>query len=610
MHRFASIVATISMAFCFSPANAGNFQYISPRPGSSRLSRRTNIILRPGLLIDRSTVHRNTQFIVNGSISGRHAGTLLLSDDSKTLVFNPDQPFTSGESVTVTLNGGIRTVSGSEVEPTEFSFTITTSDPALADRFHDMNEFDPGHRTVTNGTPNTGRSIHTLSVLDSLPPDFPVITLLDSQNPTPGGIFLSSIVFDTSIHITNYLMILNNDGYPLSYHALNTPSHDFILQPNGMFTYYLTNNRLFVEADTTYATAGVFTAGNGYRTDPHELRLLPNGHAILIGLDYQAVRMDTIVPGGDSAAIVIGNTIQELDRAQNVVFQWRSWDNFNITDAVHENLTAHSIDYVHMNAIDIDTDGNLLLSSRHQDEITKIDRQTGNIIWRLGGRHNQFTFTNDTLGFSYQHAVRRIPNGHITMFDNGNYHTPPFSRAVEYELDETNRTATLVWQYRNSPDLFGAAMGYVQRLDNGNTLIGWGATNPSVTEVRPDGSKALELTLPTGVFSYRAIRFPWPNGTQTGVTTQPLPVAYSLAQNYPNPFNPTTTIHFSLGGSGHVSLIVYDLLGRPVATLVDGNLPAGDHVKQWNANGLASGMYIYRLDAGGIVQTRKLMLLR
>lgn len=610
MHRFASIIATMSIAFCFSPANAGIFQYLSPRPGSSRLSRRTNIILRPGSLIDRSTIDGNTQFIVNGSISGRHAGTLLLSDDSKTLVFNPDVPFTGGETVAATLNRGIRTVSGSEVDPIEFSFAITTSDRGLADRFPDMNKFDPEGGSVSNEWSNRGRSVHTSSLLDSLPPDFPTITLLDSNNPTPGGIFLSSIVFDTSIHITNYLMILDNDGYPLSYHALNTPSHDFILQPNGMFTYYLTNNRLFVEADTSYATVATFTARNGYRTDPHELRLLPNGHAILIGLDYQTVRMDTIVPGGDSAAIVIGNTIQELDQAQNVVFQWRSWDHFNITDAIHENLTARSIDYVHMNAIDIDTDGNLLLSSRHQDEITKIDRQTGNIIWRLGGRHNQFTFTNDTFGFSYQHAVRRIPNGHITMFDNGNYHNPPFSRAVEYELDETNRTATLVWQYRNSPDLFGAAMGYVQRLDDGNTLIGWGATNPSVTEVRPDGSKALELTLPTGVFSYRAFRFPWPNGTQTSVAIQPSPVSYSLAQNYPNPFNPSTNIHFLLGGSGHTSLIVYDVLGRQVATLVDGNLPAGDHVQQWDANGLASGVYICRLEAGGIVQTRKLMLLR
>lgn len=77
--------------------------------------------------------------------------------------------------------------------------------------------------------------------------------------------------------------------------------------------------------------------------------------------------------------------IQELDQSKNVVFQWRSWDHFRITDATHEDLTAALVDYVHANALEVDNDGNILLSSRHLDEITKIDRQTGNIIWRLDG---------------------------------------------------------------------------------------------------------------------------------------------------------------------------------------------------------------------------------
>jgi hypothetical protein len=91
-------------------------------------------------------------------------------------------------------------------------------------------------------------------------------------------------------------MVLDNGGNPLSYHALAKPAHDFMLQPNGMFTYYDTNARRFVGTDSTYSPVATFLARNSYRTDAHELRLLPNGHALLIGLDYQTIRMDTIVP--------------------------------------------------------------------------------------------------------------------------------------------------------------------------------------------------------------------------------------------------------------------------------------------------------------------------
>lgn len=89
------------------------------------------------------------------------------------------------------------------------------------------------------------------------------------------------------------------------------------------------------------------------------------------------------------------------------------------------------------------------------DEITKINRQTGEIIWRLGGKNNQFTFINNTTGFSHQHAIRRLPNENITLFDNRNFPSLQFSSAVEYELDEQNKNATLLWEYRNTSDIYG-----------------------------------------------------------------------------------------------------------------------------------------------------------
>ena len=89
-----------------------------------------------------------------------------------------------------------------------------------------------------------------------------------------------------------------------------------------------------------------------------------------------------------------------------------------------------------------------------------------------------------------------------------------------------------------------------------------------------------------------------------------LPTQYALMQNYPNPFNPSTTIEYSLPERASVEIKVLDVLGREVMTLLNEENPAGAYTVRWNADGVASGVYFYRLQAGGFLQTRKLLLLR
>jgi hypothetical protein len=91
---------------------------------------------------------------------------------------------------------------------------------------------------------------------------------------------------------------------------------------------------------------------------------------------------------------------------------------------------------------------------------------------------------------------------------------------------------------------------------------------------------------------------------------QTLPEKYALYQNYPNPFNPATTIRYELPRSSHVQLRLYDVMGREVATLVSGVQEAGSHEYRLTAEQLSSGVYLYRLQAEGFTQTRKLLLLR
>jgi len=106
-------------------------------------------------------------------------------------------------------------------------------------------------------------------------------------------------------------------------------------------------------------------------------------------------------------------------------------------------------------------------------------------------------------------------------------------------------------------------------------------------------SEPIQIDVLTGVDNER--------GTATGFT---------LAQNYPNPFNPSTSIAYSIPSTQHVTLRVYDLLGKEVANLVDAIQRAGTHVITWDASGVAGGVYFYRLTSGSTVETRSLVLLK
>lgn len=267
--------------------------------------------------------------------------------------------------------------------------------------------------------------------------------------------------------------------------------------------------------DSHYQAINRIDAGDGYTADLHDLQFLPNGNALLMIYDTETVDMSRIVPGGQKDAAVTGLVIQEQDPSGNVTFEWRSWDHFAFLDSTAA-LTARQIDLVHGNALAVSNDGNLLLSSRNLSEITKINLQTGAVMWRLGGKANMFRFVNGQP-FAFQHDVRQLQNGDLTVFDNqGTTQNPAASQAIEYRLDEVNRTATVVWDYQHSPAVFATFMGNTQRLPNGNTFLSWGAPFTrggynyfSMTEVTPQNQTLLDFTFDQPYVSYRAFVFPW-----------------------------------------------------------------------------------------------------
>ncbi|MCW8804833.1 MAG: aryl-sulfate sulfotransferase [Ignavibacteriaceae bacterium] len=506
---FIVLFAGISPA---QDSNIDKYQFISPLPGSKLIMPENNIIIRYGDIIDPTTIKKVSIEVV-GSISGVHSGEFFLSDDMRTLIFIPLIHFTPREKVNVKLYSGIFTINREMLSPINFDFHIsqTISKNVYEKVLCDVLDF-------LNSNANTNYDTYFVksnkAINEWLSGDFPNITVNVNNNPSDGYLFLAPYSIDGEI---NYLSILDNNAVPIYFQRMPNANYDFKIQQNSLITYGSAYKDKFYAMDSFFELVDSFATGNGYLTDHHDFQIIDGGHSLLLAYDPQPVRMDTIVSGGDSSAIVLGLIIQELDETKNVIFQWRSWDHFNITDATENiDLTQHTIDYVHGNAIEMDYDGNLLISSRNLDEITKINRQTGEIIWRLGGkksRNNQFQFINDTITFSHQHDIRRLDNGNVTLYDNGNLHTPRKSSAIEYELDEENKIATRIWRFNHPSLIFRRAMGNVQRLDNEHFMIGWGGwfheDTRTVTEVDPNNEIRLEFLMPDTFLSYRAFKFNW-----------------------------------------------------------------------------------------------------
>lgn len=360
------------------------------------------------------------------------------------------------------------------------------------------------------------------------PADLAPLKVTTNVSPEPGYLYLAPNCRISPRPYQSYLGVYNVNGGVLKVGRTTNYPFEFKVFPDGRMGF----SELVVFAgasvpagvyivDTTLAQQEFISQQRGYLTTQHDFHMLPNGHRILLGSEDVTVDMSKVVPGGHPAANVVGAVIQEVDCDGNVAVQWRSLDHLPITDS-YENLLAPAIRYCHNNALWIDTDGNWLVSMRHSSQIIKVERKTGNVMWTLGGKRNEFTFIGEhqeqaPTYFSYQHDIRRLPNGHITMFDNGTQHSPQYSRGVEYEIDEANKTCRLVWEYRHVPDYYVSIQGGLQTLDNGHRLLGWGSAanegSAAVTEVDSTGFIVFEASYPKQMYVYRATKYPiWPTG--------------------------------------------------------------------------------------------------
>jgi Arylsulfotransferase (ASST) len=260
--------------------------------------------------------------------------------------------------------------------------------------------------------------------------------------------------------------------------------------------------------DGSYREVARVRAGNGFAGDHHEFLVTERDTALIT--IYRRVRMDLSPFGGPRGATVMDGVVQELDiETGDVLFEWHSLEHvdFEESTAGPNPDQRYAYDYFHLNSVAEDNDGNLLVGARKTSAVYKVDRESGEVIWRLGGKRSDFAM-GEGVRFAFQHDARRQKDGTITIFDNRGADMDEPSRAIRLWLDEEAMTAELASEYTLPEDPFAIFQASVQDLPNGNVFVGWGSA-PFLSEHTRDGALLFEARFPKTVESYRAFRSGW-----------------------------------------------------------------------------------------------------
>jgi Arylsulfotransferase (ASST) len=436
---------------------------------------------------------------VVGSRTGAHAGRLEGYSDGDGASFVSSRPFAEGETVTV----GAQVRTGGAVEPLSDSFTIAYEDP-----------LSTTPETVHEGTPS---EIQAFRSRPDLRPPMVAVTA-SSPATAPGEIFTAP--YDGPGQ--SGPMILESDGGLVWFKALpkytsatNLRVQEFAGKPvltwwQGDISVHGFGQGEDVILDQAYAPVAHVRAGNGLRADLHEFQLTPQGTALITA--YDPIHCDLASVGGPAEGAVTDGTFQEIDvRTGLVMFQWTSLDHVALAESyapASVSNAASPFDYFHINSINLDQDGSLLISSRNTWTAYDLNPQTGQIEWQLGGKHSSFAMGPGTAT-AWQHDPRELANGSLSIFDNGA--TPTVhaqSRGVVIGLEPQTKTATLVSEFTHTPPISAKSQGNIQALSNGDWFVGWGEV-PDFSELSPTGALIFDAHFPAGDQSYRDLRFAW-----------------------------------------------------------------------------------------------------
>ncbi|ARN83662.1 hypothetical protein B1812_14150 [Methylocystis bryophila] len=391
----------------------------------------------------------------------------------------------------------------------------------------------------------------------SAPQLHPMKVQVNKNDPSTysGLIFLGPYAYsDNAEYGQPGSLILDNSGNPVWFRPLSSPNlmnTDFRVQQfNGrpVLTFWqgtlatppaYTNvpagssepGSCYYILDNTYNVIRTVTAQKGYTSDVHEFLLTPNNTALL--LSTLAVPMDLTAYGGPKNGYVQDFAIQEIDPSTNqLLFFWSALQHIPLSDSYEPASSATSSgniwDAYHLNSVGLtDSANDILVSGRNTFTIYRVNKPTGNILWRLGGKQNNFVIVGADAQFSWQHDARFHlgsggQNNVVSMFDDNCCESQtvppgtPASHGLFLNINSSTMTASLQRQFYLSSSLHVASQGSVQTLPNSNVFIGWGQS-AYYSEFAPLGNTAdnpsvnllYYAQMPDDNYSYRAYHDNW-----------------------------------------------------------------------------------------------------
>ena len=279
---------------------------------------------------------------------------------------------------------------------------------------------------------------------------------------------------------------------------------------DGRLAWFSTLEGWWHVLDSSLALAEVIDIQNA-DMDFHDLELRADGTRLLLGQEFTEVNVADSVPDPSNPwRTVIDCIIQEVDAEGELLWEWRATDYIPPTVCTHCNWQSSLIDAYHHNAFVTLEHGDLLVCFRNSDMVVRIDKQTGSVVWQLGGPESDFTFTDEDGPFAQQHDAHLLDGDRILLFDNATGSEPLRSRGVEYQLDFDEGTATILTTWPHPDGSFAGSQGSIQRLEGGGTLIGWGTAGSEehgggmMSEYGPSGDLIGTVYFPANHWNYRA----------------------------------------------------------------------------------------------------------
>jgi len=481
--------AGVAIAMIGPPSRAAQAGPVSafPAPGTQTALRGTRISLR-GVTPSAAGV-----VTVTGSRSGEHRGTLLPHPDGRGVSFVPESIFRDGERVTVRTSLEVR-----GARDGDWRFTVARGD------------FRRPTRTSERRVPRPRKgSYHAYHSTALKTPRLDVTTRRSGRGP---GSLVVNTGWSDERPRPDGILIADDRGQPLYFRprepgakVFNVAVQRYRGQP--VLTYWEGSFAAgwgygeYVVLDQSYREIARIRAVGGNRADIHEMRITPAGTALV--LSYNGVRHG----GGDT----LDNVIQEIDLASGrLLFEWHSIGHIALRESYDRRERGKPFDYLHLNSIDIGPGGDLLLSARNTCALYEIDRTTGAINWRLGGKRSDFRMGRSSR-FCRQHDARWAGAGTITLFDNhiDRAREGGQSRGLKLGVDERRRRVRLLRGYKHSPPLKAPNKGSARMLANGNLLVGWGA-EPVITEFTRTGRVVFDARFRAADDgAYRVTRADW-----------------------------------------------------------------------------------------------------